>query len=335
MRHPVDQLARSDGAESGAQADPVEATRAALLRRLRDLSPNHASAIADAPRTGLAGADDERVPEGAAGRADDKPPGPDDAEVRQPPLWRHVAQLKALWADHVGRWPDARGQEPAGADRRRPDDPPGSWRGGGDQYLSPDANAQAEGVIESLQACEQAVTEILQAIEQANEYGGVLVGLSHRRKGPDRIKEKIADKLDLGLGHSPGDVAGKINDAVRYTFCFDQDTYVDGHNDVVALLDASGYTATYSKNHWLDGQQYKGINSQWRTADGGRFELQFHTRESYYAKETLTHPPYERLRSPVTSWEERLELEAFQWLVCGTVAEPSTIDQIADQERLA
>ena len=86
-------------------------------------------------------------------------------------------------------------------------------------------------------------------------------------------------------------------------------------------------------NRWLDDQSYKGINSQWRAADGGRFELQFHTRESFYAKETLTHSPYERLRSPGTSWEERPELEAFQRLVGGAVTEPSGIGQIADQER--
>ncbi len=179
------------------------------------------------------------------------------------------------------------------------------------------------------------MTELLQAIEQANDHGGVLVGLDHRRKGIDRLKEKFADKLEFGLGSSPVDVAGKIHDAVRYTFCFDPDSYVGGHDNVVATLEANGCVQTYSKNHWLDGPQYKGINSQWRTADGGRFELQFHTRESFYAKETLTHPPYERLRSPRTSWEERLELEAYQWLVCSTVSDPKAIGQIADQERLA
>ena len=168
------------------------------------------------------------------------------------------------------RWPDARGKDPDGADRLNADDPPGSWRGSGDQCLSPDENAQAEGVIESLQKCEPAVTDHLQSIEQANIHGGVLVGLDHRRKGADRIKEKVADKLELGLAGSLVEAAEKIHDAVRYTFCFDPDNYVGGHDDVVAALDASGCTRTYSKNHWLDGEQYKGINCavedrRWRT----------------------------------------------------------------------
>ena len=52
--------------------------------------------------------------------------------------------------------------------------------------------------------------------------------------------------------------------------------------------------------------KYKGINSQWIEPDSGqRFEVQFHTRISFEAKQ-LTHPAYERLRtrspiSPISS----------------------------------
>ena len=60
-----------------------------------------------------------------------------------------------------------------------------------------------------------------------------------------------------------------------------------------ADLSLAGYQMTYSKNHWLDDPQYKGINSRWETPDGGRFELQFHTQESFYAKEVLTHRSYD------------------------------------------
>ena len=31
-------------------------------------------------------------------------------------------------------------------------------------------------------------------IERDNTHGGVLVGLEHRLKGPDRLKEKIVDE---------------------------------------------------------------------------------------------------------------------------------------------
>ena len=49
--------------------------------------------------------------------------------------------------------------------------------------------------------------------------------------------------------------------------------------------------------HWSD-DKYKGINSQWIEPDSGqRFEVQFHTRISFEAKQ-LTHHAYERLRTP-------------------------------------
>ncbi|MGI9004812.1 MAG: hypothetical protein ACR2FU_01175 [Streptosporangiaceae bacterium] len=333
MRRPVDHLSGSEAPDVGPPAEAE--SRAGLVRRLRGLPVNHVSAVSDTPRPASAGADGERAPLAGALRAGDNPTEPAEARVPKPPLWHHVSYFKTLWTDHQRRWPDPGGPEPDGADRRRRDDPPGSWRGSGDQYLSPDANSEADSVIAALQQCEPAVSELLQVIEQENKHGGVLVGLEHSRKGADRIKEKLAEKIDLGLGDGPADVASAVRDAVRYTFCLDPDNYGAGHDDIVALLEAKGCSRDYSRNHWLDGGPYEGVNSQWMSPGGGRFELQFHTRESFYAKETLTHPAYERLRSPATSWEERLELDAFQELVSGAVSEPHGIDQIADQERRA
>jgi hypothetical protein len=321
---PVDQL-RSD--KSRAELPD------AFPRKLGDLPVNHPSAVSDSPAAEAVGADKKQPADSTSG-AGSKPPDL-VAGTPRPPLWRHVAHFRALWADHLRRWPDAPAKPSDGAGGQGAGDQPGSWRGGGDQYLTAEQHAEAKKVIESLQECEPAVTEILKAVELENWHAGVLVGLEHRRKDADRLKEKIAEKIDFASGDRPADVAAQIHDAVRYTFCFNDREYVNGHDNVVALLEARRCQRTYSRNHWLDGQQYKGINSQWRTAEGARFELQFHTRESFYAKETLTHPPYRRLRSPGTSWHERRELEGFQRLVVGAVSDPPGIDQIRDQERRA
>ena len=45
----------------------------------------------------------------------------------------------------------------------------------------------------------------------------------------------------------------------------------------------------YSKNHWRDDPEYKGINTRWITPEGQRFEVQFHTAESFHAKQQ-SHP---------------------------------------------
>ena len=45
----------------------------------------------------------------------------------------------------------------------------------------------------------------------------------------------------------------------------------------------------YSKNYWAD-PEYKGINTRWLTAEGQRFEVQFHTPDSFHAKHDVTTP---------------------------------------------
>ena len=73
--------------------------------------------------------------------------------------------------------------------------------------------------------------------------------------------------------------------------------------------------------HWSK-DQYKGINSQWIDPESGqRFEVQFHTRISFEAKQ-LTHDAYERLRTHQADKFEELVLEAFQRKVTAEVPVP-------------
>ena len=44
------------------------------------------------------------------------------------------------------------------------------------------------------------------------------------------------------------------------------------------------------------------------TQEGQRFEVQFHTPESFHAKQNITHASYERMRNSLTSDAERREL---------------------------
>src|SRR6202034_3993016 len=64
----------------------------------------------------------------------------------------------------------------------------------------------------------------------------------------------------------------------------------------IGRLKDQGFELHKLKNSWSD-DQYKGINSQWIEPETGqRFEVQFHTRISFEAKQ-LTHKAYERLRT--------------------------------------
>jgi hypothetical protein len=90
-----------------------------------------------------------------------------------------------------------------------------------------------------------------------------------------------------------------------------------------------GFKLITRKNCW-EGEEYKGINSQWIEPDSGqRFELQFHTRISFEAKQ-ITHKAYERLRSGQPDEFEKMVLKAFQRKVSAEIPIPPGAADIPD-----
>ncbi len=212
----------------------------------------------------------------------------------------------------------------------RSGDPAGSWRGDGNQYLDPERHAQANDLIARVARTEKKLTEHMKEADRDNACGGWLEGLGHRLKGEDRLKEKIATELSITPAMKPEDAISKVNDIIRYTFCFEQPKYSDGYWDVKQRLETYEYRMVYSKNHWRDDPEYKGINTRWVTPEGQRFEVQFHTAESYHAKQEVTHEAYERLRNPLTGDSERSELEAYQREVGHWITVPEASQDITD-----
>ena len=98
---------------------------------------------------------------------------------------------------------------------------------------------------------------------------------------------------DLDL--SPEEAVSIVSDTIRYTFQYREARYTQGVWSDIGRLKEHGFELHKLKNSW-SGDQYKGLNSQWIEPDTGqRFEVQFHTRISFEAKQ-LTHDAYERLR---------------------------------------
>lgn len=279
------------------------------------------------------GSPEQAVPDrrgGDAPRRGDAPPSapPDDPDLT---YWQQVERFDALWERHVARWPGAPGK--TAQDRARPDDPAGCWRGAGGRYLSPEQNAEADEAIGWLRAPEREVTAVLLAVQQDNAHGARLEGLDHRLKGVQRLKEKIADALAAEPGSSVADVVAEIDDAVRYTYSCEPQNYTRGWEEVAQRLEAAGYRAFYRENHWLHDSEYKGINTRWQTPDGGTFELQFHTLESFDAKENRTHCSYERLRLPTTDRPEQRALHRYQRVVSTAIVVPDGALGIASMRK--
>ena len=180
----ADSRAAPDGTAAGSLT--------ALRERLRNLAPSHASAIRrEAPTSdrGQAATDSPSPHRG------DSPQGNDEVGWRRfdtltRRFWDQADHFRSWWTAHLERWPRPRARE-----HPRLGDPPGSWRGPGDRTLSCDQNAQAGQVIELLQECEPTVTDVLRRLESESPSGARLVGLEHRLKGPDRLKEKLVDTL--------------------------------------------------------------------------------------------------------------------------------------------
>jgi len=239
-----------------------------------------------------------------------------------------VPALREAWEAHEKKWIYPERTEPTVQA-----DIPGAWRGDGGRYLAPDANAEVtRGCARIRELGETVITPTMRRIE-AEDPARHLAGLDHRLKGENRLKEKVAERLQLRPELSPSQVLSAVPDAVRFTFVYPHERYADGVGADVRRLRAEGFELTEPlKNTWAN-EQYKGLNSRWRDSDSGQvFELQFHTRASFEAKQ-LTHPAYERIRNPETSDDERAELEDFQRQAGEKIPIPPGATEIEDCPR--
>jgi hypothetical protein len=184
------------------------------------------------------------------------------------------------------------------------------------------ARREAEGRDDAGNYGEAGITPAMRRIEAELEHG-TLVPDTERfaLKSPDRFKEKLAKALGAEPDTSPADLASTVHDGIRYTFTFDERHYSDGVRQAERELGAGGFELTGRKPNWR-GTEYKGINSQWCDSHSGQlFEVQFHTPESWDAKQR-THDAYERIECPSTSPQERSRLGKFQREVVAAVRTP-------------
>ena len=128
---------------------------------------------------------------------------------------------------------------------------------------------------------------------------------------------------------SPEEAVSLIPDAIRYTFQYREANYTQGVWADIGRLKDQGFELQKLKNSWSKSNT-EGINSQWIEPDSGqRFEVQFHTRISFEAKQ-LTHDAYKRLRTQQADEFEELVLEAFQRKVSADVPDPPGAADIPD-----
>lgn len=181
---------------------------------------------------------------------------------------------------------------------------------------------QAEGRDDEGGYGEGGITPAMRRIEAELEHGTLAPDTERLAlKSPDRFKEKLAKMISLEPDVAPGDLAMKIHDGIRYTFVFEDRSYSEDVKAAESRLVDKGYALIGRKPSW-SGEEYKGINSQWRDSSSGQlFEVQFHTLASWDAKQR-THDSYERIENPATTPEERARLRVYQRQVVSLVPVP-------------
>jgi hypothetical protein len=263
--------------------------------------------------------------DGDDGTARLEPTSLDDSRSDSRSWWQVLPHLKEQWERHQERWPQD--QHPP-VDRSK--DEPGSWRGDNDQYLNAEESMVAGHAMERIRLVEEKVSATLHEI-RAEVPDCELAGLKFRLKGEERFKEKVSDELRSKPDRSIAEITERMPDAIRYTFQLDADRYVEGYWNLRRHLELSGSELVLSRNSW-DSPDYKGVNTRWLSPDGQVFEVQFHTPESYQAKQ-LTHTAYERLRTGTAPGAERPELESFQQDVSARIAVPDGAMGIPDYRK--
>jgi hypothetical protein len=146
-------------------------------------------------------------------------------------------------------------------------------------------------------------------------------------KSPDRFKEKLAKMIERYPDRACAELASAIHDGVRYTFLFASEDYTAGVADATQALSDHEYDLRIIKPSWNE-EDYRGVNSRWCDAESGvLFEVQFHTPESWEAKQK-THDIYEKLSDRRTTPKEREQLEEQQRSITAAIPVPPGVENI-------
>ncbi len=268
----------------------------------------------------------------------DDPSGGDAADDRVPEH-EHVRSAEPAEARDreecyrdLRAYDQASGRPPGGGRRDEPRcSGEGGWKWKGLE-LGPEANRVADEGLAVRQAAEGrdaggnysegGLTPGMRRVETELEHGTLVPDTEKLAlKSPDRFKEKLARMISLEPDIMPGDHAARIHDGIRYTFLFEDQFYSAGVRDAENRLVCHGYKLVGRKPNW-SGEEYKGINSQWRDPTGGQlFEVQFHTPASWDAKQR-THDSYEKIQNHATTPEERSRLRDYQHEVAASAPIP-------------
>lgn len=165
--------------------------------------------------------------------------------------------------------------------------------------------------------------EITEKVKQISEKVGMdPVGLEYRIKGKDSYLRKIRSN------YSPNGNEYEVKDILRYTYTSSSEELAKKTMSSIDAYDEIGYNTIEIKNYWLDKYNpYNGINTVLSSPKGQKFELQYHTPESYRIKDGI-HKMYEEWRALPEGSEEAKKLNRKMFDSYKGVAIPKDIERV-------
>lgn len=171
-------------------------------------------------------------------------------------------------------------------------------------------------------ANEPAITEHVKNV--AGSVGMDMAGLEYRIKTKDSYLRKIRSK------YNPDGNEYEVKDIIRYTYTADANQMTKKTLAAIDMHEKTGYNTIELKNYWLnDLDPYNGINTTINAPVSQKFELQYHTPESFELKNGKLHELYEkqRLIKERTS-EEFLKLDAEMYDLSNRLRKPKNVERI-------
>ncbi len=160
--------------------------------------------------------------------------------------------------------------------------------------------------------------------EVAESVGMDTVGIEYRIKGKDSYLRKIKSK------YNPTGNEYEVKDIIRYTYTSSPVELSEKALNAIEVHKSMGYNTLEVKNYWMvDTDPYKGINTTIQSPSGQKFELQYHTSESFDLKNGKLHDLYEeqRLISDRSS-KEYLRLDDEMYELSDELTIPAGIERI-------
>ena len=136
--------------------------------------------------------------------------------------------------------------------------------------------------------------------------------------------------------YNPDGNTYEIKDIIRYTLgTEDADSLVEKINVAIDGFAEMGYNTTVLKNTWNSTKNpYRGINTIIVAPNGQKFEMQYHTRESFDLKNGEMHELYEQARSIEDKRsKEYIALQDKMFELSETLTVPSGIEEVKSYGR--